>query len=128
RKEAARLSMPLDLAGPGVSYRIPEPATFPLPPSGIRIMQFALIGPLLALFAPLGLLILYVRLDPHIRSARILQNQLPPDIEMLGVIPHYHSPLGERLLRKDMLLLLALGILAMAAYISFAIYWQGLKG
>lgn len=128
RKESARLSMTLDIEGQGVSYRIQEPATFPLQPSGIRFMHFAMIGPLLGLLAPIGLLILYVMLDPHIRSARILQNQLPEDIEMLGVIPHYHSPLGERLLRKDMLMLLALGFLAMAAYVSFAVYWQTLKG
>lgn len=128
RKESARLSMTLDIEGQGVSYRIQEPATFPLRPTGIRFIHFAVIGPFLGLLLPLGLLILYVMLDPHIRSARILQNQLPEDIEMLGVIPHYHSPLGERLLRKDMLMLLALGFLAMVAYVSFAVYWQTLKG
>lgn len=128
RKESARLSMTLDIEGQGVSYRIQEPASFPVQPSGLRFIHFALAGPFLGLLFPFGLLVLYVMLDPHLRSARTLQNQLPPDIEIIGVIPHYHSPLGERLLRKDMILLFMLGILAMAAYISFAIYWQNLKG
>lgn len=128
RKESARVSMTLDIEGQGVSYRIQEPAAFPLLPSGIRFIHFAVIGPFLGFCFPLGLIILYVLVDPHIRSARILQQQLPPDVEMLGVIPHYNSPLGERLLRKDVLLLLALSILAMGAYAGFAINWQMTRG
>src|SRR5690606_35342057 len=105
RKESARLSMTLDIEGQGVTYRIQEPASFPLQPSGLRFIHFALAGPVLGLLFPLGLLILYVMLDPHLRSARALQSQLPLDIEIVSVIPHYHSPLGERLLKKDMVLL-----------------------
>lgn len=128
RKESARLSMTLDIEGQGVTYRIQEPAAFPLQPSGLRFIHFALIGPILGLLLPIGLLVLYVMLDPHLRSARALQTQLPPDIEMLAVIPHYHSPLGERLLKKDMVLLLMVGAIAMAAYISFVVYWHNFKG
>jgi polysaccharide chain length determinant protein (PEP-CTERM system associated) len=128
RKESARLSMTLDIEGQGVSYRIQEPASFPLQPTGIRFIHLALAGPLLGILFPLGLLVLYVMLDPHLRSARALQNQLPPEIEIVGVIPHYHSPLGERLLRKDVVVLLLLGALAMAAYVSFVVYWQNLRG
>lgn len=128
RKESARLSMTLDIEGQGVSYRIQEPASFPLQPSGLRFLHFAFAGPLLAFLFPFGLLVLYVLLDPHLRSARALQNQLPPDIEILGVVPHYSSPLGERLIRKDVILLVLLGILAMAGYVSFAIYWHSLHG
>ena len=123
RKESARLSMTLDIEGQGVSYRIQEPATFPLKPAGLNFIHFAIAGPILGLLAALGLLVVYVMLDPHIRSARVLQQQLT-DVEVLGVIPHYHSPLGERLLRKDVLLLIFLSILAMAAYTALAVYWQ----
>lgn len=128
RKENARLSMSLDMEGQGISYRIQEPATFPLYPMGIRFIHFVIVGPFLGLMFPLGLLVLYVLLDPHLRSARTLQQQLPQDIELLGVIPHYHSPLGERLLRKDMILLLVLCILAMGAYLGLAAYWHSLRG
>lgn len=128
RKENARLSMSLDMEGQGINYRIQEPATFPLYPMGIRFIHFVVVGPFLGLMFPLGLLVLYVLLDPHLRSARTLQQQLPQDIELLGVIPHYHSPLGERLLRKDMILLLVLCILAMGAYLGLAAYWHSLRG
>lgn len=124
RKESARLSMTLDIEGQGISYRIQEPATFPLKPSGLRFIHFAIIGPIVGLLVPIGLLIMYVMVDPHFRSARALQQQLPPGIELIGVIPHYHTPLNERLLRKDVLILFILCLLAMAAYASFASYWH----
>lgn len=128
RKGQARLSMTLDVEGQGISYRIQEPATFPLKPSGLHFIHFAIVGPLLGILLPLALLIAFVMLDPHIRSARVLHKQLPPDIEILGVVPHYHSPLGERLLKKDMIAILGVSIISMIAYIAFAIYWQWLKG
>jgi polysaccharide chain length determinant protein (PEP-CTERM system associated) len=128
RKEAARLSMTLDIEGQGVSYRIQEPATFPIKPSGLSFVHFAIAGPLLGLLLPLALLIAYVMFDPHLRSARALQKQLPADVEMLGVIPHYHSPLGERLLKKDMVAILVITFVGMAVYFLGAIYWQVVKG
>jgi len=128
RKEAARLSMTLDQQGQGVSYRIQEPATFPLKPNGLQFIHFALIGPLLGLLIPFGLVFAFVMFDPHIRSASVLHQQLPSDIEILGVIPHYHSPLRERVLKKDMLGILALSVVAMVVYVAFAVYWQYLKG
>lgn len=127
KKESARLSMTLDIEGQGVSYRIQEPAVFPLKPSGIGFLHFALLGPLAGFLIPLGLLIAYVLVDPHIRLSRVLQSQLPPEIELLGVIPHYNSPLGERLLKKDMVALLSISAVCMVIYISLACYWQMIK-
>ena len=128
RKEAARLSMTLDIEGQGVSYRIQEPASFPLKPSGITFIHFVVIGPVAGLILSLGLLVLYVLLDPHFRSARSLQRQLPDDIELIGVIPHYKSPLGERLFKKDMLLILVILSASLAAYIGIAVFWQIMQG
>ncbi|PUA27577.1 MAG: chain length-determining protein [Cellvibrio sp. 79] len=128
RKEAARLSMTLDIEGQGVSYRIQEPASFPLKPSGITFIHFVVIGPVAGLILSLGLLVLYVLFDPHFRSARSLQRQLPDDIELIGVIPHYKSPLGERLFKKDMLLILVILSASLAAYIGIAVFWQIMQG
>lgn len=127
RKESARLSMTLDIEGQGVSYKIQEPASFPLKPSGIRFVHFALVGPFLGFLAPLGLLFAYVFLDPHFRSARALQQQMPEGIELMGVIPHYHTPLGERLMRKDMLVLTGLTLVMLAVYVGVAITWYDVK-
>jgi uncharacterized protein involved in exopolysaccharide biosynthesis len=128
KKEAARLSMTLDIEGQGVNYRIQEPAAFPLKPTGIGFMQFVILGPILGFLLPLGLLVAYVMVDPHIRSSRVLQAQLPSEIEILGVIPHYSSPLGERLLKKDMLAILGISIISLIVYVLLAGYWQIVKG
>src|SRR5690606_25088328 len=63
RKESARLSMSLDIEGQGITYRIQEPATFPLKPTGLYFIHFAVIGPFLGILFPLGLLLIYVMLD-----------------------------------------------------------------
>ncbi len=128
RKEAARLSMTLDIEGQGVTYRIQEPASFPLSPSGFHFLHFAMLGPILGLLLPIGLLIMYVVLDPHLRSAKTLQQQLPPDIELIGVIPHFNSPIGERLLRKDTLFILGVSVAAMLCYFGVSIFWQLTQG
>ncbi|MAN51416.1 MULTISPECIES: XrtA system polysaccharide chain length determinant [unclassified Marinimicrobium] len=127
RKESARLSMTLDIEGQGVNYRIQDPATFPLEPSGLRYIHFALVGPFLGFLAPLGLLFIYVFLDPHYRSARSTQNDLPEGVDLIGIIPHYHTPLTERLMRKDMVLLLGFSIIAMGCYIALGITWYEVK-
>lgn len=128
RKETARISMTLDIEGQGVSYRIQEPAAFPLKPSGLHFIHFALVGPFVGLLCPLGLLILFIMIDPHLRSARALQKQLPPEIEVIGVVPHYKSPIGERLLKKDVLLIVSVAAVGMICYIAFVTYWLIAKG
>lgn len=127
RKESARLSMTLDIEGQGVNYRIQDPATFPLEPSGLRFVHFAIAGPFLGLLAPLGLLFIYVFLDPHFRSANAVQQRLPEGVELIGVLPHYHTPLSSRLVRKDMIILVGLSVLAMGAYVALSIAWYGVK-
>ncbi len=128
KKNAARVSMTLDIEGQGVSYRIQDPAVFPLRPAGIVFKHFVILGPLIGLIIPLGLLIAYVMVDPHIRISRVLQQQLPPDIEIIGVIPHYNTPLGERLLKKDMIFILGVSASGLILYVLVALYWLLMKG
>jgi polysaccharide chain length determinant protein (PEP-CTERM system associated) len=128
KKEAARLSMTLDQEGQGVTYRVQESPAFPLQPAGLRFIHLAVVGPLLAFLLPIGLLIAYIMVDPHLRSARILQKQLPEDVNMIGVIPHYDSPMVQRLLRKDVLMLLAVAGIGMIIYIAAAVFWHLTKG
>jgi len=124
KRAAARLSMTLDQEGQGVTYRVQESPSFPLKPTGLRFIHFAILGPILAFLAPIGLLIAYIMVDPHLRSARILQKQLPEDVNMIGVIPHYDSPIVQRLLRKDVLMLLAVASFGMMIYIATASFWH----
>ena len=124
RKEAARMSMTLDIEGQGVSYRIQEPAAFPLKPSGLRFIYFAIVAPILGLLIPLGLVVFYILVDPHLRSSRILQQQLPEDIGLIATIPHFNTPLADRLLRKDIVLIFSISLVAMIAYVAIAVFWK----
>lgn len=118
RKESARLSMTLDIEGQGVSYKIQEPAVFPLKASGLTFIHFSILGPLLALMLPIGLVVAYVIVDPRIRSAMILKSQLPPDVELLGEVPHINTPLAQRLIRSDIITLVVVCGVGMAVYVG----------
>jgi polysaccharide chain length determinant protein (PEP-CTERM system associated) len=117
RKETARLSMTLNIEGQGVTYRIQEPALPPLSPIGLRSLHFVIVGPFVGLFAILGLVIVYILLDPRIRFASRLSELGVP---VLAVIPHVKTPFTKRVVRVDMIVCLVLACLIMAAYIGLA--------
>ncbi|XOV86643.1 MAG: XrtA system polysaccharide chain length determinant [Pseudomonadota bacterium] len=85
RKERARISMTLDLAGQGVTYKVLEPAVFPVTPAGVQFVYFAAAGPLLGTLMPIGLLVLFVLFDHRIRFPEQLQEHYPGIV--LAVIP-----------------------------------------
>ena len=116
RKESARLSMTLDVEGQGVTYRLQEPAVFPLVPSGLRFIHFVLAGPVIGLLLPLGLVVAYVVLDPRIRSATLLVSQFKTEMEVLGVIPHINTPFAKRVLKGDVVFLGAICFLTVLIY------------
>lgn len=116
RREKARLSMTLDIEGQGVSYKIQEPAVFPLQPTGLRFIHFLLAGPFVGLMAAVGLIVAYVVVDPRVRSPSLLISQLPDDVELLGVIPHVHTPLAKRVFRSDVVLLSVVVVVGVAVY------------
>lgn len=118
RKEAARLSMTLDIEGQGVSYKVQQPAVFPKFPSGLQFWHLALVGPFIGFLLPLGMLVVYVLIDPRVRFTTVLQDLLPQGVMLLGVVPHYNTPVAKRMLRSDMLAYGSLALVAMAVYIG----------
>ena len=94
RRENARVSMNLDAEKRGLTFRVQEPAALPLQPSGLRLMHFALAGLVLGVFAPLGLLGLYLFYDPRPRSAAALANQQP--LPVLVSIPEFRTVADRR--------------------------------
>lgn len=117
RKEKARLSMTLNIEGQGVSYRIQEPALPPLNPVGLRFLHFIILGPFVGLFAVLGLVILYILLDPRIRFPSLIADI---GVVTLAVIPHVKTPFTKRVVRSDMLICLVTGCVIMLAYVGLA--------
>lgn len=117
RKENATLTLALNDEGQGRTYRVLQPPMFPLNPSGLSALLIFAAAPLVAFAAPVGLALVFVVLDPRVRSVTILSQKLPPGVALVGRIPHRGSSIGARLLRKDMLLLALLAILLLAVYI-----------
>lgn len=85
RKEKARISMTLDMTGQGVTYKILEPAAFPVLPTGARFLHFVIAGPILGIVIALIALIASVLLNRTILFAQQLNDMLPGIV--LGVIP-----------------------------------------
>src|SRR5690606_1139680 len=56
RRERARVSMRLDVEGQGLSYKVHEPAAYPLAPVGLQFLHFALAGLFVGVLAPIGLI------------------------------------------------------------------------
>lgn len=121
RKEKARMSMTLDAAGQGVSYKIQAPPEYPLLPSGLRLIHFLFIGPILGLIIPLGLLYLFIELDPRVRMASSIEDKLK--LPLLAVIPHATMPMKQRLIRPDVVPLIGMMLFVIAVYVVVAIYY-----
>ena len=111
RKERARLSMTLDIEGQGVTYKIQEPAKYPLSPSGLTFAHFVLLGCLAAISVPVGLAVVYVMLDPRVRFPSTLAANL--DVPILGVVPHMVSGPIRRARQRDVksMVVICLGFL-----------------
>ena len=89
RKERARISMTLDLAGQGVTYKVLEPAVFPILPIGIRFLHFAIAGPIVGLILATGILVGLVLIDPKIKFPEQLSEAFPGIV--LAVVPVAHA-------------------------------------
>ncbi len=122
RKEKARLSMPLDVEGLGVTYSIQEPASYPNKPMGIQFVHYAIFGPMLGFLLPFGLLAAYVKVDPRIRMPDKLSNLT--DLPVLGVVPHISTPLAKRLLKSDVVFLCLFLVIVSGIYLSVAVAYQ----
>jgi polysaccharide chain length determinant protein (PEP-CTERM system associated) len=94
RRESARVSMNMDIANQGLTFKIHEPATMPLAPSGPRFLHFFLGGIVLGLAIPFGLLYLKLQLDPRLRFESIISDKLK--MPVLAVIPHLSNSAEER--------------------------------
>ncbi len=122
RLENARLSMSLDELGQGLTFRIHEPAIEPARASGPRFMHLAAGGLMAAVATPLGLLLLFVRLDPRIRSPEAIERvtQLP----LLGTVPRNWTSHDRQRLKKQVAIAVGLVAFTLSAYAVAA--WLGM--
>jgi capsular polysaccharide biosynthesis protein len=73
RRENARVAMDLDAEHRGFTMRVQEEAEVPASASSLRLMHIAMIGLVLAVLAPLGLLFAIVKFDRRVRTAQQIE-------------------------------------------------------
>ncbi|WP_196159548.1 chain length-determining protein [Reinekea sp. G2M2-21] len=120
RRESARLSMTLDIEGQGVSYKIHEPASYPVHSDGLQLKHFALIGPVLGFITPIGLLVAMVLMDPRVRSGSFMADNLSAHINVITTIPLYESAVSEFASKRSLIVLSALCILYLVLYAALS--------
>ena len=92
RRENARVSMDLDSEHRGFNMRVQEEAEVPATASSLRLMQIAIIGLVLALLIPIGLLVAIVKLDRRVRSAQQIERLA--HVPLLVSIPYERGRYG----------------------------------
>lgn len=90
RQESARLSMSLGLEQQGVLFSIQQAANFPVLPTGLRFMHIAAMGLVLGLLFPIGYLVVFLKLDPRIRTNSAVTDLL--ELPLLTTVPHMEQP------------------------------------
>lgn len=114
RRENARVSMALDAEHRGLTFRIQEPAVLPQIPSGLRFMHFVLGGLGLGIAIPLGLIVLATKVDPRVRSAAELAQDL--NVPVLVSVPRYLNDQNRRSERWRTAASVGVVVLTLGAY------------
>ena len=118
RRENARVSMNLDKEKQGLTFRIQEPATLPIDPSGLLFRHFILAALVLGVLIPVGTVYAKLQIDPRIRvgSMAAERNNLP----LLAVIPHLWQPAETEVVRVEIqwLYLIVAGTLMVMALLT----------
>lgn len=99
RRENARVSMNLDRDNQGLTFKVQEPASLPLQPTGLRVWHFVVGGLILGILTPFGLLYGKLQVDPRLRIATVITevHKLP----LLGTVPQLWSPAETAAVRRD---------------------------
>lgn len=89
RRENARVSKNLNRDQQGLTFKIHEPATLPLRPTGFGFMHFMLGGLILGALVPTGLIFSLQQIDPRVRFPALASERLK--IPVLATVPHLSS-------------------------------------
>ncbi|MBX2883595.1 MAG: hypothetical protein KTR32_26815 [Granulosicoccus sp.] len=90
QQESARLTMTMGAEKQGVLYSIHQPANFPARPNGLRFVHIVAFGIILAVLVPFLYLFVFLKLDPRIRTASAITDQL--QLPLLTTVPHLPAP------------------------------------
>ncbi len=113
-QDDARIAMVVSSDKQGVLYRIAEPANFPQNPDGLRFIHIAVGGLLLSMLLPFAYLILFLKLDPRMRTASSITEVL--ELPLLATVPHM-----ERRKERKAFLASTAGVITVVASV-FVVY------
>jgi len=118
RRENARISRSLDTQQKGSTFSILEPAKLPVRPFGLRFLHFAILGLVLGMVIPVGIVFLLLQIDGRLRSSRAVIEEL--GVPVLAEIPHYWKGDEKRkqINNYRLLIVLILSILVLFAVVS----------
>jgi uncharacterized protein involved in exopolysaccharide biosynthesis len=119
RRENARVSMNLDKENHGLTFRVQEPATQAVQPTGPRFWHFILAGIVLGIVLPLGSMYAKLYLDGRVRVAALVadRHKLP----LLAVVPSLRSSVDAAAMRREVLWLTVLIGGTFAAVIALSV-------
>ncbi len=92
-QEGARLNMSLRREKQGLLYSIQQEANFPVLPTGLRFVHIAAMGLVLSILLPFMYLIVFLKLDPRIRTTSAITDVL--ELPLLTTVPHMKQK-GEK--------------------------------
>ncbi len=98
QRETARVSMNIDIANQGLTLKVQERAVVPSRPIGLRLMHFAILGLVMGLMVPFGLMYLITMFDGRVRARQQFQNIIQAPV--LGNISTYQNTETRRNLYK----------------------------
>lgn len=119
RKEKARMSMTLSIEGQGVTYKIQEPAQYPLAPIGLMFRHFVIAGMVLGALIPIAVIGLYIIIDPRLRFISQLGEMT--SVPVLAQVPHTLTPFSNRIFRSDMIMMAFISVVVVATYVGLAV-------
>lgn len=114
KREAARLSLNLDVERSNVILKVQEPPAMPVIASGLRVMHKSIIGLVLALAVPLGLLVAMISFDGRVRGADQIERYAK--VPVLVSIPFALSAEEQGRMRMHKVLTFILLSCVLAAY------------
>ena len=125
RRENARVSRSLDTQQKGSTFTILEPAKLPLNPSGLRFLHFLIMGMVLGILLPLGIVFMLFQIDSKIRVSRSITEEM--GVLVLAEIPHYWKE-GEKVAFKkgNVLLIVAVVIVVLTYVVIGSLKYMGI--
>jgi polysaccharide chain length determinant protein (PEP-CTERM system associated) len=118
-RESARISMNIDLANQGLTFKIQEPAVLQLTPQGIRFAHFLLAGLVCSFAFPIGLIYGLTLLDRRVRFSGTITEKL--GLPVLASVYHMNTPIEYSLntFKKSIILLAILLSWSVYVYAGF---------